>query len=181
MQKIVCFIGVLALIAGCSAEPGTEKAETGDNRETTENIGEVIATEKTFPANFRKIGFQREESPDYTYLIKQATEQEQYEELWSYFRLQEEAPEVDMDVKSVMFFSLEESSTCPFELRGEDIQLNPTTKMLEVEIFPTNSEEEECTLDAAPRTFVIEVTKEAAPLENALIYEHEIETTVPIN
>lgn len=180
MKKIACFIGILALIAGCSAEPGAGKAEMDDNGEITENIAEVIATEKRFPADFHEIGFHREESSSDTYLIKQATEQDQYEEQWTYFRLQKEAPEVDMDVKSVWFFSLEESSTCPYELKEENIQVNPTTKKVEVEISPTNSEKEECTLDAAPRTFVIKVTKEASPFEEAVIYKHETETIIPI-
>lgn len=180
MKHIVCLMVLLAIMTGCSAEPDGEKAGMNDNGGTVENIADVIATEKTRPVDFHDIGFHREESPSYTYLIKQATEQEQYKELWTYFRLQEEAPEVDLDEKSVMFFSLIESGTCPLELKGEDIQLNPTTKKLEVEISLASSEEGECTLDETPRTFVIEVTNEATPFKNALIYEHQTETTVPI-
>lgn len=180
MKKIVCLIGLLAIMAGCSSESDDEKAGMQDSDQTVKNIAKVIATEKTVPADFQETGFLREEPPGYTYLVKQATEQEQYKELWTYFRLQEEVPEVDLDVKSVMFFSLQESGTCPFELKGEDVQLNPTTQTLEFEVSLANTEEEACTTDATPRTFVFEVTKEAAPYKNASIYEQGTEITVPI-
>lgn len=171
---------MLALLVGCSTEPNGEKAGMQDSDQKLKNIAKVIATEKTVPADFQETGFLREEPPGYTYLVKQATEQEQYEELWTYFRLQEEVPEVDLDVKSVMFFSLQESGTCPFELKGEDVQLNPTTQTLEFEVSLASTEEEACTTDATPRTFAFEVTKEAAPFKYALIYEQGTKTTVPI-
>lgn len=180
MKKIGFLIGILILLIGCGSESDSEKVVMQGDEETVKNIAEVIFTEKSQPDDFHEIGFHREESPGYTYLIKEATEQEQYEELWTYFRLQEEAPKVDMVKNNVMFFSLEESGTCPFDLKGKDIQLNPATKMLEVEVSYANSTDGACTTDATPRTFVLEVTKEANSFKNALIYDEGTETQVPI-
>lgn len=181
MNKIIYVIGLLVLIAGCSSEPTDDKSGMNGDGKTGEDVAEVIATEKIFPADFREIGFYREESPHYTYLLKVANEQEQYEKLWGYFRLENEAPKVNLNEKKVMFFSLEESGSCPLELKGENIHQNDDIEMLVVEVSNTNSEGEMCTLDATPRTFVIEIDKEAAFSENARIHEHEIETTIPIN
>ena len=99
MNKIIYVIGLLVLIAGCSSEPTDNKSGMNGDGKTVEDVAEVIATEKTFPADFREIGFYREESPHYTYLLKVANEQGQYEKLWDYFRLENEAPKVNLNEK----------------------------------------------------------------------------------
>lgn len=168
MERILNLIMLVALLSGCSIGAGEDETESNE-------IAEVIATEKTFPSATR------ESAPDVSFLIEQATNQEQYRKLWKQFDFQESAPNVNFDEKNVLFFYLTEPDSCPRNLSGKDIQVNPNTEALNIELSTVIDTDAGCTADSTPRTFVIEITQNVGPFDNAVVYFIDGEYTVPIN
>lgn len=179
MKKVFILILLLLLLMACGT-PKVEENSTVKNVKDIEekNIVTVISTEKVTPSDFAETGFTREETPYLTYLIKQATEQEEFNEMWGYFNFQKEPPSIDFIENNVVFFSLEESGSCALELDGGDVQVNPDRESLEIEITGPN---EVCSTDATPRTFVLKVSKEANIIRNVEISEYGINTIIPMN
>lgn len=154
-----------------------DRAES-EEENSDENIASVIFTEKTVPSDFEEAGFKREETPYSTYLVKQVTGQEEFNELWDYFRFENVAPEIDFKENNVVFLSLTESGSCPHELDGEDVRVAPDKETLEIQI---TRPKDMCSDDRTARTFVIGVSKEVNSIKNVEISESNIQTIVPMN
>ncbi|HSJ38146.1 MAG TPA: hypothetical protein VK945_08010 [Planococcus sp. (in: firmicutes)] len=149
------------LLTGCSS--GTNNAES------------VIASEKTLPSDFYEIAFQRETVPLFQYMIRRAVDQSQYEQTWDLYGFEGEMPSVDFDGKDVFFIGVQESGSCPYELKSIEWSADNSTMT-----FPLSEPGGDCTSDATPRTFVIQIDKEISKvIENVVIVESGIETNVP--
>ena len=178
MKNLFSLLTLLLLLTGCRSE--IEKGnvpENGLGSELEENIATVIASEKNMPADFLEVGLTGEESSGFSYLLMQAADQKQYKELWKYFQLQADVPNVNFDETSVIFFSLHESGDCPLDLGREDVLADQGTETLVIRISHPSGI---CSTDATPRTFVFEVDEKASDFKNAKVYESKTETTIPI-
>ncbi|KIL72568.1 hypothetical protein [Bacillus badius] len=164
IKPILPLFAVTLLLIGCS------------NKDTKNDI-HLIASEKSLPYNFYDIAVKREEVPYFEYLVNKADNQAQYKETWDLFKLKTARPAVNFKESSVFFVGVLESGSCPYELK--DSQINLDNQIMKVHLVEPDRI---CTDDATPRTFVIEVDKESAEkLENMIIVQSNVETTVPIN
>ncbi|MEH7386422.1 hypothetical protein V7147_13595 [Bacillus sp. JJ1521] len=114
------------------------------------DLGKVIASEKTAP-------------PTINAEVLRVTNAEQLTDAWDYFSMNKKQPKVNFDEYDYYFVSMRVSSTCPFKLK--DVKVNDDKKEIN---FYFHQKVGSCTADATPRTFVIEVDKNATTgLENA--------------
>lgn len=156
----------LLFILGCS----------NDAEENQINFG-LVASEKTLPKDFHEIAFERDTTPYLQYLIKKAVKQSEFEETWNMYGFEKRTPNVDFNEKDVIFIGVQESGSCPYEIKN--INLSSDKKDITV---PLSKPDGACTSDATPRTFVIELNKEISKdLKDAVIVENGAETTVPID
>lgn len=154
ISKILFLFMIVLLLFGC----GT------DEEENKQMDFQLIASEQTLPPDIA----------DLQYVVKKASDQEAYEELWNLYELEDQLVKVNFDEKNVLFIGLYESSSCPFEIENIEADMN----MLTLHLF---NPLEECTADASPRTFVIEVEKEQLKnIRDVRMIENSLETTVPV-
>lgn len=167
MKKTKSFLGVLTLLmvllAGCSSD-----------------FGKVIVSEKNEPSDINEIGSRPNESPNIKSLVYRVTNETQLKKAWDYFNMEEKLPKVEFDRYDYYFVSISESGTCPFKLK--DTRVNDYKKEIN---FYFKGKGGNCTADATPKTFVIEVDKTTAKgLESAsIIYftgNSELRTTEKI-
>ncbi|WP_139785662.1 hypothetical protein [Cytobacillus gottheilii] len=152
---------------GCSTEDESETLEAPQINY------KLATTEKTLPANFHEIAFEREEPPAFQYLVKAAYNSVEFEQFWNLFDFEKKIPKVDFESKNVIFVGLHESS-CPYHI--ENISDEQNTLAITVD---TN--EDTCDDVASPRAFVIEVDKgTTASLQEVMIAESGIRTMVLI-
>lgn len=136
----------------------------------------LIASEKKLPQNFDDVAFKRQTAPYYAYLVTKAENKNKYDRLWNDFELTSNNLSVNFSEKNVLFIGIRESSTCPYHLG--DVKMNPEGTDLILNLLGPGGV---CTADATPRTFVIEVNKEASKnIKDVIIVEGGIKTTVPI-
>ena len=153
------------VLFGCSNEPNTES-----------NHKDVIASEKTLPADFNEIAFVRETGPMFEYMVNKSVNSSEFEETWDLYGFESKRPSVNFDEKDVFFIGVYESGSCPYKI--QKIELSSDNKTMTV---PLPAPEGNCTADGTPRTFVIQVDKETAEkIENVVIAESGYETRVPI-
>ena len=80
------------LLSGCSNEPDTES-----------NHKDVIASEKTLPADFNEIAFVRETGPMFEYMVNKSVNSSEFEETWDLYGFESKRPSVNFDEKDVFF------------------------------------------------------------------------------
>ncbi|TQR19418.1 hypothetical protein [Psychrobacillus vulpis] len=135
-----------------------------------------MASEKNLPTNFNEIALERKEVPHFQYLVSRVYDQAQFKEAWNYFGFNEQIPKVHFEEKVLLFIGLYESGSCPYELEN----INTTIESKEMTIFLSETGGD-CTADATPRSFVIELDKESSNhIKNVVIVQSGVETTVPI-
>ncbi|MFC5733979.1 hypothetical protein [Cytobacillus gottheilii] len=168
LMKSLLFLALCGvLLLGCGKENQV------DTSEAPQIDYELIASEKTLPANFDEIAYEREESPAFQYLIKAAYNPIDFEQLWNLFDFEKKIPKVDFESKNVMIVGLHESS-CPTHIE----EINNEQETLTINVA---TKENTCDELAAPRAFVIELDKGISEsLQEVMIVESEIKTIVPI-
>lgn len=160
--SLLLLLTLLLILGGCSNDPGNQL-----------NF-DLVASEKTLPANMYELAFQREETPHYQYLVRMADNQSDFEDFWSLYGFEKQAPELDFNEKNVFFIGLHESGSCPSEIEKVKPNADNTTITIAHPDGP-------CTADATPRTFVIQIDKEESKnIESLIIVEGGTETTVPL-
>lgn len=178
MRKISLYLGIaLLVLTGCGnvEDPvgeGTSKEKAEDSSPV-----KIVESEKSLPDSFQELSFQREEVPRFNYLVKMAVDQIAFEEEWKLFNMSEEMPKVDFDKNNVIFLGVEESGSCPY--LNEDIVIEWDQEEMAIRLLEST---EMCTMDATPRTFVIEVDKESSrDLQTVTLLESNVSTLVPIH
>ncbi|MBT2644661.1 hypothetical protein J7I80_20805 [Bacillus sp. ISL-41] len=135
---------------------------------------DMVANEKSLPENMHELAFKREETPHYQYLVRMADNQSDFEDFWMLYELIRQAPETHFKEKNVFFIGLHESGSCPSEIE----KVEPDSEIMKITIATPDGN---CTDDATPRTFVIQIDKaESKNLESVIIVEGGTETTVPL-
>lgn len=155
----------LSLLFGCSNV-------TKENRVNFD----LIASEKTLPSNFHDIAFERQETPSFQYLVKKITNQSDFEDTWHLYAFENKAPSIDFNENIVFFIGVQESGSCPYTLKN--IKRSSDNKTMTVPLIGPDGD---CTADATPRTFVIQIDKEISKeIENVVIVQSRVETSIPI-
>ena len=168
----ICFL--FLLVVACSNETDKESVTPKDESKQEQSIFEnkvdskLVASEKRLPANFYKI------APESKLVYKVETQTE-YEEVWSLYNLEQQIPKVDFEASDIYFIGVEESGSCPYEVK----ELNIEKQVLNIHLSELKGR---CTLDATSRTFVIEVEKEtSSDLKNVVFVHGDIvSTAIPI-
>ncbi len=156
-------MSLLLILGGCS----------NDSKNNQQNF-DLVASEKTLPANMREMAFEREETPRYHYLVRMAENQSGFEDFWSLYDFKNPAPELDFNEKNVFFIGAYESGSCPSNIE----KVEPNSDNISITIAHPDGN---CTADATPRTFVIQIDKaEAKNITSFIIIEGGTETTVPL-
>lgn len=162
-----------SILLGCGEEEKT-KVDLADNNNKASEF-ELIASEKNLPSNFDDIAFERKEVPFFRYLVKKVENQPEYEDIWKLYGFENEIPSVDFNKKAIVFVGLQESGSCPYEIKNVELDAEYNTLL----IFLLEPDWE-CTADATPRTFVINLNKDTSKvIENVRIIESGLETNVP--
>lgn len=118
------------------------------------NAESVIASEKTLPADFYEIAFQRETSPFFQYMVRRVVAGSQFEQYWDLYEFEGEMPTVDFDGNDVIFIGVHESGSCPYELKS--IKWSSHNSTMTIPLSKPEGDAD-CTSDASPRTFVIQI------------------------
>ncbi|WBL16610.1 hypothetical protein [Sutcliffiella sp. NC1] len=85
------------------------------------------------------------------------------------------APNADFQEKSVVFIGLQESGSCPYKLK--EITIDKAKKAITVPFSDTKGN---CTADATPRTFVLELENEMIrDIEELIIVQSGYTTEMP--
>lgn len=164
-RALAVFLSLL-FIFGCS----------NDAEDSQKNFG-LVASEKTLPTNFHEIAFERDTTPYFQYLIEKAVNQSEFAEMWDIYGFENQSPHVDFNKKDVLFIGVQESGSCPYEIKKIDLGSNKKDMTV-----PLSTPDGACTSDATPRTFVIELNKEVSTdLKNVVIIENGAVTIVPID
>ncbi|WP_404330073.1 hypothetical protein [Mesobacillus maritimus] len=148
----------------------------GCNYDKDETESKLIASEKSLPANFHEIAFERETAPFFQYLVKKASSQSAFEETWSLFEFTSRLPKVNLNEKEVLFIGVQESGSCPYEVQSSDISADKKTLTVRL-----SEPKGACTDDATPRTFVFELDKAGSQeVDNVVIVQSGVETSLPL-
>lgn len=153
----------LLLLNGCSNNP-----------EKIQQNFDLVASEKNLPTNMHELAFEREETPHYQYLVRLADNLSGFEDFWNLYEFENQAPELDFEEKNVFFIGVYESGSCPSNIE----KVEPNSDNVTITIAHPDGN---CTTDATPRTFVIQIDKEETiNIESVIIAESGTETTVPL-
>jgi hypothetical protein len=149
--------------------------ESGER--TKSNQIKIVESEKVWPLNFNEIAFKREEAPYYSYAVRTTSNERDFEKTWEFYQLTRKSPHINFNTKEILFLSVEESGSCPLVLNSQDVKR--TEQKITINLRAPNGN---CTADATPRTFVIEIPKEnSKKIKEVIILEGGTETTVPFN
>ena len=163
LEILVLFLLLLSLF-GCS----------NDSEDNHINF-DFVASEKTLPANFDEIAYDRETTPLFRVLVKKSVNQSEFAKTWNFYGLKKNRPSINFDEKDVFFIGVHESGSCPYKTKN--VEVSSENNILTVSLAEP---EGACTSDATPRTFVIEIEKEISKdIENVVIVQGGIETNVP--
>lgn len=174
MMKKFKFIMPFVLLLSLLFLFSCSKEENEDENHIKFNL---IASEKTLPANFNDLAYKRDTSPSYQYLARKVVNSSEFEETWDLFEFKSKKPEVDFNEKDIIFIGVQESGSCPFEV--DEIEVSTDNKTIAVQLsIPDGA----CTADATPRTFAVEIDKEmSSAIENIVMVEGKTETKIPMN
>ncbi|WP_163539794.1 hypothetical protein [Gracilibacillus sp. YIM 98692] len=157
-------------------KPIENKKALQTNTENKQIYKGVIASEKTLPANFHEIAFERETTPWFQFLVKKVVNPSEFEQTWNLYGFENKIPNVDFNAIDIFFIGVSESGSCPYKIR--DVELSSNNHTMTV---PLSEPEGACTSDATPRTFVIEIDKEiSTDIENVVIVKSGVETSIPV-
>jgi hypothetical protein len=172
MKRFLLLTSIFLLfLFGCS---NPKENELGDKKGNVDF--EFVASEKSLPANFHEVASKREKAPHFSYLVKRAENQEEFEGIWNFYQISKTMPKVNLDENHLLFIGVEESGSCPSKLGA--VNLNSHKQELTIYL---SGKEGNCTADARPRTFVIQIDKEKlSNLKSMVIVESGVETTVLI-
>ena len=135
---------------------------------------DLIASEKTLPANMHELAFEREETPHSRFLVRRADNQADFENFWNLYEFENQAPKLEFDEGSVFFIGLDESGSCPSKIGKAETNSDSVTLTIAI---PDGN----CTDDATARTFVIQIDKvKSKDLDSVIIVQSGIETRVPL-
>ncbi|MRH43242.1 hypothetical protein GH741_11180 [Aquibacillus halophilus] len=138
----------------------------------------LASEKKTLPNNFHERALTREYPPHFSYLVYKVEKQQDYEEVSRLYQLETSLQEVNFAENDVFFIGLNESGSCPYDLKWVENKAALSSISFELTLPP---ETEECTSDATPRTFVVQVSNEISNhQENLLMIESDSNTVVPI-
>ncbi|WP_059172203.1 hypothetical protein [Bacillus sp. FJAT-27445] len=137
----------------------------------------LLASGKSLPVNFDEIAFQNEDHPGNEYLVEKAVNQIGYLKMWRHFKLDTTGiPAVDFQKNAVIFIGTYESGSCPYKI--EEAAIRAEGEELSIRLAAKSGV---CTTDATPRTFVIEIEKDASEkLRNFVVVQGRKETSVPV-
>lgn len=173
MKKIYLY-AIVFLVSACLIGCGQEE-EVSNQHQTIDF--DVIASEKSLPADFHEIAFERKEVPFFSYLIKKVEAQSEFENVWKLYGFENEIPNVDFDHQAIVFVGLQESGSCPNDIKNVTFDAEHGTLFVSLSVPDGN-----CTSDATPRTFVLQVDQEVAKqIESVQVLENEVETNVPLD
>lgn len=165
MKSFKLVLLLVLLLSGCS----------NDSVDHLINFN-LIASEKTLPANFHEIAYERETTPLFQFLVRKIVSQSEFEKTWSLYGLEKKMPNIDFHEKDVFFIGVLESGSCPYEIKN--VEINSEDNKLTVAL---SEPEGACTSDATPRTFVIQVEKGITNnMDNIVIVQSSVETKVPL-
>ncbi|MCT8137089.1 hypothetical protein H1D32_04650 [Anaerobacillus sp. CMMVII] len=111
---------------------------------------ELLITEKVLPVDFYELANQG-------VLVNKVTNQEEFNEQWTFYQLQGTPTELDWNDKVAIFLGVFESGSCPYGLDFVEINTEKTDLIFNLK---NNSKGNACTDDATPRTFVVAVNKD---------------------
>jgi hypothetical protein len=130
-----------------------------------DKLGKVIVSKKNAPLDMPFLDEQQEKMPRKKSLVYKVSEEGQLNETWDFFGFKKSVPDGDFENKNYFFVSVRESGTCPFKFKNATI--NDYAKEI---VFYLQEKNGNCTSDATPRTFVMEIDKSVSSgLENAAI------------
>ncbi|GAB4074500.1 hypothetical protein GCM10028778_20030 [Barrientosiimonas marina] len=198
----VLFLSTLLMLAGCASGTSEEQHSNDQTNSASSAVKEQIgrdlsadseqtitlaASEKALPAKFNEMAFKRKETPLYEYVVKEVTNQSDYEDAWDLYELENKPPRIDFTKKDALFIGLYESGegsgNCPTMIKNIKLDSDHSTMtvMLNDLIGPTDN----CEEMATPRTHVITITKETSQAINNLTLiekfnDADVETDVPI-
>ncbi|WP_174732187.1 hypothetical protein [Mesobacillus harenae] len=136
----------------------------------------VVASEKTLPSNFHEIAFERETTPLFQFLVRKTVNQSEFEQTWNLYGFESEIPNVDFNEKGAFFIGVNESGSCPYMIKNVELSSDNNTITV-----PLSEPKGDCTSDATPRTFVVQIDKGISKdIENVVIVQGGVETTVPL-
>jgi hypothetical protein len=172
MKRFLLLTSIFLLfLYGCS---NPNENELGDKKSNVDF--ELVASEKSLPANFHEVASKREKVPYFSYLVKRAENQNEFKGIWNFYQLSNKMPKVNLDENHLLFIGVEESGSCPSKLGA--VNLNSDKQELNIYLL---GQEGNCTADATPRTFVIQIDKEKLTnLKSMVMVESGVETAVPI-
>lgn len=164
---LILGIGAILWLSGSDA-PSTKRAAE-----------HVVATEKVLPEDFYETAFTRSEPPMFQYEVGLADDEDRYEQLWGYYQLSGERPEIDFQENNVLFLGVQESGSCPLEVTS--VQIEGESDDESVRLTLKAEGRDACTDDATPRTFVLKLDKEESKaLKTAVVVDGDTETAVPL-
>ncbi len=167
LLALAVFLSLL-FVFGCSKDEEEEGNQINFN---------LIESEKTLPADFHEIAYERDTTPYFQYLVKKVANLSEFEETWNLYGFENKILDVDFNEKEIIFIGVQESGSCPYQI--ENIKVSPDKKALTV---PLSEPDGACTSDATPRTFIIEIDKQVSEgLENLIMIQSGTETAIPID
>lgn len=136
----------------------------------------MLTSEKTLPINFDDIAFKRDTTPLQQFLVRKSVNQSEFDEYWKLYGFEQQAiSNVDFNEHIVFFIGILESGSCPSEIK--DVEFNTDNHTMTI---PLSQLEGDCTTDATPKTFVIQLEKELSEkIKNLNIIQSNNKTNVP--
>ncbi|KAB8127476.1 hypothetical protein F9U64_17675 [Gracilibacillus oryzae] len=175
MSRSLLALALFLSLFGCSHSTNDTKQSDTENEQMYEGL---VATEKTLPVNFYEIAFERETTPLFQYLIRKVVNQSEFEQTWDFYELENNIPNVNFTEKDVLFIGIQESGSCPYTIK--EVELSSANNTMTVPISYLKPQEE-CTTDASPRTFVIQIDKEKSKkVERLVVVQSGAETNIPL-
>lgn len=167
-MKKISFLLVLCLvviITGCTSNQADEEEVEKAN---------LVASEKTVPANFGDLSYQSNPNGFHAELVET---EDVYQASWKDFQLEGEIPEIDFKANNVLFIGMFESGSCPYIIDSLDPNLDESQLIINFEPLG-----EVCTADLTPRNFVIAIDKNvSSELTKVQLVTNQMETEVPIS
>ncbi|WP_040286450.1 hypothetical protein [Sporosarcina koreensis] len=177
MRKLM-MIALLVLTAAALAACGQGKDDGNGTNENNggsaapEETASLAASEPTLPPGFEDRSNAEEPKG---FLAELADENKAYEHAWEAYGMEGERPDIDLSDQSILFVSLQESSSCPH--KPDTMELDGQQLTIGFEPLP-----DACTADLAPRTLVFAVKKmdDDKALSSVLLKMPQQDVKVPV-
>ncbi|WJY28275.1 hypothetical protein [Sporosarcina trichiuri] len=172
LLSLLTLAAVVMAACGQSKENGNAEKETNGGSAALEESASLAASEQTLPPDFEQRS--AAEEPE-GFLAELTEDDDSYEAAWKLYGMEGERPDIDLSGQSVLFLSLQESSSCPHV--PDTMELDGQQLAIEFEPLP-----DVCTADLAPRTlvFTVKKTKDEEALSSVLLKLPQQDVKVPI-